>query len=97
MRLFVQKTLPLLLAILSTAQATVAQDSTIAETMKSVIFVPFRGGHANRNKPNYYINGLPASMDKVKAACMTSVGVLINLYPGATPGIRIYLELLYLY
>jgi hypothetical protein len=71
MRLYFQKTLPLLLAILSTAQATVAQDSTIAQTMKSVIFIPYRGGNANRNKPNYYINGSPVPLDKVTAACMT--------------------------
>jgi hypothetical protein len=71
MRLYFQKTLPLLLAILSTAQATVAQDSTIAQTMKSVIFIPYRGGNANRNKPNYYFNGSPVPLDKVKAACMT--------------------------
>lgn len=71
MRLYFQKTLPFLLAILLTAQATVAQDSMIAQTMKSVIFIPFRGGNANRNKPRYYINGSPVPLDKVKAACMT--------------------------
>jgi hypothetical protein len=67
--------LPLVLAILSTSaygQEVVAQDSVMVQTMRSVIFIPYRGGNANRNKTDYYyINGFPASLAQVKAACMT--------------------------